>query len=55
MARVYGGPGPVATADGKLIGALEREIPDGLILSIDLVASPDKLAGPLESPARRRE
>jgi RNA polymerase sigma-70 factor (ECF subfamily) len=45
LARVNDGPGLVATAGGKPVGALVLEIADGLIQSIDLMANPDKLAG----------
>ena len=45
LARVNDGPGLVATADGKPIGALVLEIADGAIQTIDLIANPDKLAG----------
>jgi RNA polymerase sigma-70 factor (ECF subfamily) len=45
LARVNGGPGLVATADGKPVGALVLEIADGVIQTIDLIANPDKLAG----------
>jgi hypothetical protein len=45
LARVNDGPGLVATADAKPVGALVLEIADGLIQRIDLMANPDKLAG----------
>jgi hypothetical protein len=45
LARVNDGPGLVATADGKPIGAIVLEIADGVIQSIDLSVNPDKLAG----------
>lgn len=45
LARVNDGPGLVATADGKPVGALVLEIADGVIQTIDLIANPDKLAG----------
>jgi RNA polymerase sigma-70 factor (TIGR02957 family) len=44
LARVNDGPGLVATADGKPVGALVLEIADGLIQTIDFIANPDKLA-----------
>ena len=45
LARVNDGPGLIATADGKPIGALVLEIADGVIQSIDVIVNPDKLAG----------
>lgn len=45
LARVNDGPGLVATAGGKPIGALVLEIADGAIQRIDLIVNPDKLAG----------
>jgi RNA polymerase sigma-70 factor (TIGR02957 family) len=45
LARVNDGPGLVATADGKPVGALVLEIAGGVIQTIDLIANPDKLAG----------
>jgi RNA polymerase sigma-70 factor (ECF subfamily) len=45
LARVNDGPGLVATADGKPVGAIVLEIADGVIQTIDLIANPDKLAG----------
>ena len=46
LARVNDGPGLIATADGKPIGALVLEVAGGVIQTIDLIANPDKLAGP---------
>ena len=45
LARVNDGPGLIATADGKPVGALVLEIAAGVIQSIDLSVNPDKLAG----------
>jgi len=44
LARVNDGPGLIATADGKPVGALVLEVADGVIQTIDLIANPDKLA-----------
>jgi hypothetical protein len=45
LTRVNDGPGLIATAAGKPVGALVLEIANGAIQSIDLIANPDKLAG----------
>jgi hypothetical protein len=45
LARVNDGPGLVATADGKPVGALVLKIADGVLQTIDLSVNPDKLAG----------
>jgi RNA polymerase sigma-70 factor (ECF subfamily) len=45
LARVNDGPGLIATAEGKPVGALVLEIAGGVIQTIDLIANPEKLAG----------
>jgi RNA polymerase sigma factor (sigma-70 family) len=45
LARVNDGPGLIATAAGKPVGAIVLEIADGVIQAIDLSVNPDKLAG----------
>jgi RNA polymerase sigma-70 factor (TIGR02957 family) len=45
VARVNDGPGLIATADGKPVGALVLEIAAGVIQSIDFIANPEKLDG----------
>lgn len=45
MAQVNGTPGIVITAGGEPISALVLDVSDGLVMTIRLVANPEKLAG----------
>jgi len=45
LAHVNGGPGVVATSGGRPITALVLEVSDGLVQTVHLVATPEKLAG----------
>jgi RNA polymerase sigma-70 factor (TIGR02957 family) len=52
LARVNGGPGIVATSEGRPITAIVLDVADGVVHTVHLVANPDKLLGvrAVESP-----
>ena len=45
LAQVNGAPGVVITAGGEPVSALVLDISDGMVMTIRLVANPEKLAG----------
>ncbi|MBA2713597.1 MAG: RNA polymerase sigma-70 factor [Rubrobacteraceae bacterium] len=45
LAQVNGAPGVVITAGGEPISALVLDVSDGMVMTIRLVANPEKLAG----------
>ena len=45
LARVNGGPGIVATSEGRPITAIVLDVADGVVHTVHLVANPDKLLG----------
>src|SRR5215218_6357781 len=45
VAQVNGGPGIVATLEGRPVATVVLDVADGVIQSIHLVANPDKLGG----------
>jgi len=44
FAVVNGGPGIVSTIDGRVAAVLAFTVADGLIVEIDILADPDRLA-----------
>src|SRR5215216_5813519 len=45
VAQVNGGPGIVATLEGRPVATIVLDVADGVIQSVHLVANPDKLVG----------
>jgi RNA polymerase sigma-70 factor (TIGR02957 family) len=45
LAQVNGGPGIVATSEGRPITAIVLDVSDGIVHTVHLVANPDKLLG----------
>src|SRR5215216_3114032 len=45
IAQVNGGPGIVATLEGRPVATIVLDVADGVIQSVHLVANPDKLVG----------